>query len=407
MEVQVLELDNILDIQREMEKIGVDNQGISLMAPKSLSLVLKLPQVGLREALILKQEMLSLGGDVALPRKIFNFFPQDYQILLLGNLKIYQKLVSKLEGQYFKLPQIAQTLKKTINNYQKENFTLSWRDYTLFLNKRTYLMGILNVTPDSFSDGGKFLKKEKAVDHALKMVEEGVDIIDIGGRSTRPGSKEINFQEELSRVIPVIEELSSRIKVPISIDTYRAKVAEEAIAAGASMVNDISGLNFDPQMGEVVAKNQVPVIVMHIKGTPENMQYNPQYEDLILEIITYLRESINKAVKFGVPEDKIIIDPGIGFGKTVAHNLEIIKRLKEFKILGRPISIGTSRKSFLANVLGLPTGEKIEERREGTMASVAVSAYQGASLFRVHDVKETKKVIKVVEAIKLGLEFRP
>ena len=261
-------------------------------------------------------------------------------------------------------------------------------------------MGILNVTPDSFSDGGSFMKADTAVKHAISMVEEGADIIDIGGESTRPGSDRITVSEELERVIPVIENLSDRISVPISIDTYKAKVAQKAIDAGASIVNDISGLRFDPDMPGVVSRNEVPVVIMHIKGTPENMQEDPIYGDLIEEIIEYFEESISIAEKAGIHDEKIIVDPGIGFGKTFEDNLEIINRLSEFKRLGKPVLIGTSRKAFIGKVLGdVPVGDRVE----ATAATVAISIMNGADIIRVHDVKEMQRVAKVSDAIKSGV----
>ncbi|MDI6786047.1 MAG: dihydropteroate synthase [bacterium] len=401
MNIQILDIDNISDVWEEMRKIRVDKDGISIMASKSLSLLIKLHEINIKAVLILKQEMLSLGGEVALPKEVFNLSQKYFTVLLFGNLKIYQKLVSKLKEQYFDLPKISQLIEEAIDNYQKEEFILNWKNYRLSLSKKTHIMGVLNITPDSFSDGDKFLDPEIAYEHALKMIEDGVDIIDIGGRSTRPGSKEISVQEELNRVIPLIEKLSSKISIPISIDTYRAEVAQKALAAGASIVNDISGLYFDSKMAKVVSENQVPIIIMHIKGTPENMQKDPKYHNLILEITDYLRKSINKAKEFNIPENKIIIDPGIGFGKTTSHNLEIIKKLKEFKILGKPILIGTSRKSFIGNILDLPP----EERVEGSAASVAISIYNGAHIVRVHDIKEIKKTVRMVDAIKSGLKF--
>jgi dihydropteroate synthase len=258
-------------------------------------------------------------------------------------------------------------------------------------------MGILNVTPDSFSDGGSFMKADAAVEHAISMIEEGADIIDIGGESTRPGSDTIPVSEELERVIPVIEKLSDMSGVPISIDTYKADVAQKAIDAGASIVNDISGLRFDPEMPGVVSGNEVPVVLMHIKGTPKNMQANPIYGNLIEEIIEYLEESMTIAEKEGINEDKIIVDPGIGFGKTFEDNLEIINRLSEFKRLGKPILIGTSRKAFIGKILGdAPVGDRIE----GTAAAVAISIMHGANIVRVHDVAEMKRVARVSDAIK-------
>lgn len=274
---------------------------------------------------------------------------------------------------------------------------LSFHDFLLDFTKKTYIMGILNVTPDSFYDGGKYTRVDAAVRRGIELLEEGADIIDIGGESTRPGAEPVSEEEELRRVIPVIEELSKRVKVPISIDTYKAKVAEEAINAGASIINDISGLRFDRRMPEVAAKYQVPVVLMHIKGTPKVMQQSSYYRYLIPEIIEYLRESIVIAKEAGVDEELLIIDPGIGFGKLPEHNLEIIKNLKEFTKLGKPILIGVSRKSFIGKVLNdAPPGERLE----GTMAAVAISVLNGANIVRVHDVAVMRKVVKIADAIK-------
>ncbi|WP_353684909.1 dihydropteroate synthase [Thermodesulfovibrio sp. 3907-1M] len=276
---------------------------------------------------------------------------------------------------------------------------LKFHNFELNFLQKTYIMGILNVTPDSFYDGGRFFNYQKAIEHALRMIDEGADIIDVGGESTRPGAQPVSTDEELKRVIPVIEALSNRISVPISIDTYKASVAEEAIKAGATIVNDVSGLRFDPQMAEVVSKYKVPVVIMHIKGTPQDMQKNPHYEALIPEIIEYLRTSIVIAKQAGVNEDMIIIDPGIGFGKLPEHNLQIIKNLREFSQLGKPILIGVSRKSFIGKVLNdaLP-----ESRLEGTAAAVAASILNGANIVRVHDVGFICKVVKVLDAIRFS-----
>lgn len=262
-------------------------------------------------------------------------------------------------------------------------------------------MGILNVTPDSFSDGGRYFDRALAVKRAQEMAEEGADIIDVGGESTRPGSAPVPLQEEISRTIPVIEALAKNIKVPISIDTYKAEVAKRAMDAGASIVNDISGLRFDPEMPKVVSQYKCPVVIMHIKGTPKSMQANPQYEALIPEIMDYFRESIRLAVESGIAEDKIIIDPGIGFGKTFDHNLEIIKNLREFTLLEKPLLAGVSRKAFIGKILG---DAPASERLEGTAASVAISILNGANIIRVHDVKEMRKVALVADAVKRGRE---
>lgn len=258
-------------------------------------------------------------------------------------------------------------------------------------------MGILNVTPDSFSDGGLFLSQELAVEHAVRMQSEGADIIDIGGESTRPGAMKISAKEEIKRVVPIIEVIAKKVKVPISIDTYKSEVAKAAINAGASIVNDISGLRFDKKMPGLVARYKLPVVIMHIKGTPQNMQNNPSYKALIPEIIDYFAKSIEIALEAGVSNDKIIIDPGIGFGKTADHNLEIIRRLKEFEGFEKPILLGPSRKAFIGKILGgLPANERVE----GTASAVAIGIFNGANIIRVHDVKEMSRVAGIADAIK-------
>ena len=274
---------------------------------------------------------------------------------------------------------------------------LVWKNFCLDFSKKIYIMGILNITPDSFSDGGLYFDKFSAIDRANQMVEEGADIIDIGGESTRPGSEPISIEEELRRTIPVIEAIAGKIKVPISIDTYKSEVAKAALDAGASMVNDISGLRFDPKMPEVVSEYKVPVVIMHIRGKPKDMQQYPNYEALIPEIMDYFRMGIKIATQTGISEDKIIIDPGIGFGKTSEHNLEIINNLREFTPLEKPILIGPSKKAFIGKILG---DASATERLEGTAAAVSISIINGANIVRVHDVKEMGKVAKVADAVK-------
>jgi len=265
----------------------------------------------------------------------------------------------------------------------------------LNLNKRPYIMGILNVTPDSFSDGGHYLTINSSVECARRMAEEGADIIDIGGESSRPGAEPVPLEVELERVIPVIKKLSDKIDILISIDTYKAKVAKEALKAGASIINDISGLRFDPMMAKIAAEAGCPVIIMHMKGTPRDMQRRPAYKDVVKEITAFFKERIAFAAENGIKKNRIIIDPGIGFGKTVRHNLEIIKRLKEFRKLGVPILIGPSRKSFIGRILNEP----VDKRLEGTAAVVAISIANGANIVRVHDVKAMADVAKITDAI--------
>lgn len=272
---------------------------------------------------------------------------------------------------------------------------IAYRKGVLRLSQRTHVMGILNRTPDSFSDGGNFLDEAKALGRIEQMVADGADIIDIGGESTRPGAPGVSLAEELERVIPVIRKAAARIPVPISVDTRRSEVADAAIEAGAAMVNDITALRGDPRMRYVIARGGVPVVLMHMKGTPRTMQANPEYTDLIQEIISYLEESIEIGGAAGIPEEKMIIDPGIGFGKTTEHNLSIIKNLERFRALGKPILIGTSRKSFIGNVLGLG----VDRRLMGTAASVAAGILNGARIVRVHDVKQMAEVVRLTNAI--------
>ncbi|MFC1576719.1 dihydropteroate synthase [Candidatus Omnitrophota bacterium] len=276
-----------------------------------------------------------------------------------------------------------------------DDFLIECGGFSIDLASRTHIMGVLNRTPDSFSDGGRYLEESAALTRIEEMVREGADIIDIGGESTRPGAPEVSPDEELDRVMPVIEKAARNLNIPISIDTRKAKVAEEALKAGAGIVNDVTGLRGDPEMAGVVREHNAALIVMHIKGTPRTMQEDPVYGDLIPEIIESLAGSIKIAEEAGIPRNKIIIDPGIGFGKTVEHNLEIIGRIDEFKALGRPILLGTSRKSFIGKVLNRGTDDRIW----GSAATSAIAVLKGVNVIRVHDVKEQSDVVRIIDAV--------
>lgn len=258
------------------------------------------------------------------------------------------------------------------------------------------LMGILNVTPDSFFDGNRFTTRETALAHALDLIEQGADIIDVGGESTRPYSSGVSIDEELARVIPVIEDIRARSPVVVSIDTRKAAVAEQALSAGAGIINDVSGLSYDSRMGRVAAEAGVPVIIMHSKGTPGDMQKDPYYDDVIGEIYSFFEERLGFARGQGIREENIVLDPGIGFGKRVQDNLKIVKELRRFKELGRPVLIGTSMKTFTGKVTG---ADSLEERGEGTLATVALACLNGADIIRVHDVGKAKRVIMMVKAV--------
>ncbi len=393
---RVVIIDDLSRAKEELKRIGVDSYGLRLMVPKALSFAVKLEKVRPQAANILKQEALSLGAEAAISRGVIDLKRKRSDVLLLGTEKQYRLLVEKLKRQPFSLAEIAEDLKNLLTNFKRKRWEIECGKYTLRLGERTLIMGILNVTPDSFADGGRYDTLDSALQGAERMAEEGADIIDVGGESTRPGARPVPLKEEMRRTIPVIKRLVKRINLPIAIDTYKSQVAREALDSGASLVNDTSALRMDKGMTGVVSRYKIPLVLMHMQGRPRNMQKNPKYGDVVGEIISFLRERIEFAKKERIDEERIIIDPGIGFGKKTEHNLEIFHRLSEFKSLGRPILVGPSRKSVIGNVLNLP----VEERLEGTAAIVAVSILNGADIIRVHDVLEMKRVADMTDAIK-------
>lgn len=271
---------------------------------------------------------------------------------------------------------------------------LSLRNHVIHFD-HPVIMGVLNITPDSFSNGGRFLDPGRACEHTARMVAEGAEIIDIGGESSRPGSAPVDENEELRRIMPVLERLLRELPVPVSIDTAKPRVAEACLEQGAHMINDITGLR-DPAMIEVIATHRTPAVIMHMRGTPQTMQENPVYDDVIREVLLFLKEQADAARRAGIPE--IVLDPGIGFGKRVEDNLKILRRLEEFKSLGNPLMAGTSRKSFIGAITGFP----VDQRLEGTLASVAIAVLNGADIVRVHDVKKCRHAAQVAYAIRTG-----
>ncbi|MBI2082975.1 MAG: dihydropteroate synthase [Deltaproteobacteria bacterium] len=263
---------------------------------------------------------------------------------------------------------------------------------------KVYLMGVLNLTPDSFSDGGLYFDPAVALDRALQMEEEGAQILDIGAESSRPGSKPITEEEEERRLFPVLKKMVSKIRIPISIDTRRSRIAEIAIKEGGALINDITALRYDFRMGEVIAEAGVPCILMHMRGEPETMQQEVSYINVVSEIVHFLRHQMEMAIRIGIPRNQILLDPGIGFGKAPEHNLEILKHLQEFRVLENPLVIGASRKSFIRRVFGIENAQD-PMVRHGSLAVAAIAAWNGASMIRVHDVRETAEVLKMVEAL--------
>ena len=271
-----------------------------------------------------------------------------------------------------------------------------WPRGRLDLSARVHVMGIVNVTPDSFSDGGSYASADAAADAAFAMLEEGADIVDVGGESTRPGADPVPEEEEMRRVVPVIERVRARTAAPVSVDTRRASVARAALEAGADIVNDVTALRDDPALGPLCAERECPVVLMHMKGDPRTMQKDPRYDDLLGEVRAFLEEAVARAEAAGVARSRTIIDPGIGFGKTVEHNLELVKRLDEVASLGRPVLVGASRKSFIGRTLGT---DEPTDRLEGTLAVTALAVARGARIVRVHDVRENVRAVRMAEAV--------
>ena len=385
------------DSRKEMEAIGVEEGGIKIMVPKSFHYCIKFYGLEPQDAIIMKQEMLAAGGDVAISQYAIPPHGEKTDALVIGTKTQLRILSMKMKMQYERLNEAGEKISGLIEGMEKTHEINIGK--TLRTGKRTLIMGILNVTPDSFYDGGKYSSVESALERAREMVEEGADIIDVGGESSRPGSLPVSKDEELSRILPVIKAISDELDVPISVDTYRAEVAEEAIKAGAGMVNDITAMGGDESMAEVVSEHGVPICLMHMKGTPQNMQKNPHYDDTMAEITKFLHERAEYAMAKGIDEKNIILDPGIGFGKRtgegIEDNCEIIARLAELKSLGFPVLVGASRKTFIGNL----SNTRVEERLEGSLGAEAMAIANGADILRVHDVKETKRMAMVVDRI--------
>jgi dihydropteroate synthase len=379
----------------ELELIGADPAGVAMMAGKMFTRCLRVNSLQCRQANIIKQEMLALGGDAAVARGTVACSIVRTDAILIGTDKQLHLLCEKLKAQPFGLPGLAVVLNHLLVDIIQppERWITSRRELSL---EKPLIMGILNLTPDSFSDGGLFSNPDCAVEHALRMEAEGADIIDIGGESTRPGAKLISADLESGRIMPVIERLSGRLSCAISVDTWKSSVASAAISGGAEIINDISGFKFDPQMPSVAAKCNAAAVLMHTRARPDEMQRNTTYVDLMSEITEELRDCVSRAVDAGVSRDRIAIDPGFGFAKDASGNLELLRRLSELKSLGFPILIGTSRKSFIGTVLGKAIAS---ERLYGTLATVALSVANGASILRVHDVHAAREAADMARAV--------
>jgi len=390
---RILSVSGEKDLKQVMRNIQVDPYGLKIMLPKAQGYLLKINALSNISANILKQEMLSLGGDAAVSRGALTGKTRKTDCLVMGSLAQLGKLSAKLHKQPFGLSGLAEELSLALKNYRRKNLVLNLGRYKLNLGARSHIMGVVNVTPDSFSGDG-LEDKRKAVEYAEKLVSEGADILDVGGESSRPGAKPVSVKVELSRVIPIIKELAKRIKAPISIDTWKPEVARQALDNGASLVNDITGLR-NIKIAKIAGLYKAGAVIMHMQGKPRSMQKNPRYASLIDEIIAYLAEAIDRGIAAGVAEESMIVDPGIGFGKTPEHNLEILKRLREFKVFGLPILAGTSRKAFIGKILNVPPKNRVF----GTVASCVVACENGANIVRTHDVKAVKQALLIRDSI--------
>ncbi|GAB4259332.1 MAG: dihydropteroate synthase [Deferrisomatales bacterium] len=384
---------------REIARVGADPAGVAKMRDKADFLALHASGVKAPGANILKQEMLSLGGEVAVSRGVVNCSVERTDVVVLGTRKQLRSLVRKLRPQPFGLRALAEEIRRALEPVGP--FDLPWRGGVLHLSERPHVMGVLNVTPDSFSDGGDFVEPQAALDRALEMVEEGADLVDIGGESSRPGAAPVPEAEELARVLPLVEHLAPRLPVPVSVDTYKAEVARRTAEAGASVINDISGLRLDPAMAEVAARSGCAVVVMHMRGTPRDMQADTRYADLVGEVFAALAQSVDTAAAAGVPRERVLVDPGIGFGKSPEGNLVLLRRLEEFASLGCAVLVGASRKSFIGHVLGIP---EPKERLEGSLAAAVVAVMHGAHVVRTHDVRATRRAVDLAWAVRRAEE---
>lgn len=392
---RVLDAPTLTDIAREIEATQSDPEGVGIMTRKGRIYAVRLNGVSLKASPILKQEILSIGGDAAHARGIADHSVVATPVVLLATWGQYQRLLPKLRRQPFRLKELADEVDRALRAYVlpgARRIVGAHRTFTV--GDRPRVMGVLNVTPDSFYDGGRFADTVSAVEQAERLVGEGADVVDVGGESTRPGASPVSPDAEWARVAPVLSALNDRLKVPISIDTRHPEVARRAVEAGADLINDVEGLRSEA-MRDVAARSGAAVLVMHMRGTPETMQQNLDYPDLRSEVYQSLADATSLAIEAGIPPEKLLVDPGLGFGKSAEQSLELLLHVGEFRSLGYPVVVGASRKSFLGALGGdLPS----EERLEAGLAAAVIAAERGVALVRTHDVRPTVRVLALVAA---------
>jgi dihydropteroate synthase len=396
---RILDATTPAEIAREVERTESDPEGVGIMTRKGRILLIRLDGVSLKAAPLLKQEMLALGADSAHAKGVADLSVERTGVVLLGTPGQYSHLIPKLRRQPFQLKSIAEALEAVLSNFNRTGpRLLEGLHRSVTLGSSTSVMGILNLTPDSFSDGGLFDQPEVAIARGLEIEAEGAQILDVGAESSRPGATPISSEQELERLRAVLPALHDQLKIPLSVDTQKPDVARAALDLGADMVNDVSGLR-DPEMRKVLARTGAPAVIVHMRGTPATMQQDLEYADLRAEVYGTLARAVATAVEDGIALEQLLIDPGLGFGKSAEQNLDLLHHVSEFRSLGSPVVVGASRKSFLAKAIG---GAPMDERLEASLAAAVVAALGGASVVRAHDVAPTVRALAVADAVRTG-----
>jgi len=388
-----IDINSLRDLKRHLGELDVSLEDIERLSDSFLHATIKLEGVDSRAAAFMKSTMENLGGAIAMNRGAQELTERDTTVIISGSRRTLQLLATRLRGQPYGMDGLGAEIVACI---AAGNRSISWGARTLDFTHKTYVMGILNCTPDSFYPGSRSATLAEALKNAREMVSAGVDIIDVGGESTRPGSEPVAEEEEIRRVVPVVQALRSESDVMISVDTRRRDTAERCLEAGADIINDISGLRNGDELARLVARRRVPIVLMHMRGTPKTMQKSPHYRNTISEIIRELRQSIAAAIGAGIPPEMIIVDPGIGFGKRIQDNLRIIRELASLKSLAFPILVGLSRKGFIGEILDRP----VEKRLIGTVTANTLAILNGADIIRVHDVSDAVEMVKVIDSVR-------
>jgi dihydropteroate synthase len=388
-----IDITSLGDLKRHLGELDLSSDDIEKLSDSFLYFTIKLEGIDTRAANVMKSSLETLGGGIAMNRGALDFTERETNVILSGSRRTLQLLAARLRGQPYGLDAVSAEILACITGGNK---TISWGTRTLDFTHKTYVMGILNCTPDSFYPGSRSATIKEALKNAREMISAGVDIVDVGGESSRPGSEPVAEDEEIRRVIPVVQALRAESDVIVSVDTRRKEIAERALDAGADIINDISGLRHNEDLARLVARRKVPVVLMHMRGTPKTMQKNPYYRNTMSEILRELQQSIAAAIGAGIAPEMIIVDPGIGFGKRIQDNLRIIRELASLKSLAFPILVGLSRKGFIGEILDRP----VEKRLIGTVTANTLAILNGANIIRVHDVADAVEMVKIIDSVR-------